>query len=115
MPHFGALQEVREELRQLYRGWADQLARDFTTLCKNEGFMPPAELQQRALYEQVVQPLAFGGEKVAVFLVDAFRYEMATELVDSLRVAGSGASVDLKARFAELPTITSVTAGAAPR
>jgi hypothetical protein len=60
------------------------------------------------LYEQVVQPMAFSGEKVAVFLVDAFRYEMATELVEDLRATGGGAVVDLKARFAELPTITSV-------
>jgi hypothetical protein len=108
MPHFGALQEVLGDLRQLHRAWADQLAKDFTRLCKKEGFLPPPHLQQRTLYEQVVQPMAFGGEKVAVFLVDAFRYEMATELLDDLRASGGGAIVDLKARFAELPTITSV-------
>lgn len=108
MPHFGILQEVLGALRQRHRTWADQLARDFTRLCQAEGFLPPAKLQQRTLYEQVVQPLAFGGEKVVVFLVDAFRYELATEFFDDLRAAGSGAVVDLKARLAELPTITSV-------
>ena len=108
MPQHGQLQEVLGSLRLLYRAWADQLAKDFTRLCKNEGFLPPPHLQQRNLYEQVVQPMAFGDEKVAVFLVDAFRYEMATELVDDLRATGGGAVVDLKARFAELPTITSV-------
>lgn len=108
MPHFGALQEVLGELRQLYRAWADVLAKDFTRLCQAEGFLPPAELLQRNLYEQAVQPMAQGGEKVAVFLLDAFRYEMATELVDDLRATVAGAIVDLKARFAELPTITSV-------
>jgi hypothetical protein len=108
MPHFGALQEVREALLLLYRDWADHLARDFTRLCKAEGFLPPADLQQRTLYEQVVQPMAFGGEKVAIFLLDAFRYEMATEIVDDLRASGPGVGVDLKARFAELPTITKV-------
>ncbi|MBN2195320.1 MAG: BREX-6 system phosphatase PglZ, partial [Polyangiaceae bacterium] len=108
MPHYGALQEVLWSLRQLHRTWVDQLTKDFTRLCKGEGFLPPPELQQRTLYEQVVQPMAFGDEKVAVFLVDAFRYEMATELVEDLRAMGGGAVVDLKARFAELPTITSV-------
>lgn len=113
MPYYGALQEVLGSLRQLHRAWIDQLTKDFTRLCKAEGFLPPPELQQRTLYEQVVQPMAFGGEKVAVFLLDAFRYEMATELVEDLRATGAGtsgsqATVDLKARFAELPTITSV-------
>ena len=108
MPHFGALQEVLGTLRQLNRAWADQLARDFTHLCKSKGFLPPPDLQQRTLYEQVVQPMTLGGEKVAVFLIDAFRYEMATELLDDLRATGGGAVVDLKGRFAELPSITSV-------
>ena len=108
MPHYGALQEVLGELRQLYRAWADSLAKDFNKLCKNVGFLPPENLQQRSIYEQVVQPMAFNGEKVAVFLLDAFRYEMATELVEDFRATGSGAVVNLKARFAELPTITSV-------
>ena len=41
-----------------------------------------------------------------MFLIDAFRYEMATELVEELK--GVGTVVDLKPRLAELPTITSV-------
>jgi hypothetical protein len=63
-------------------------------------------MQQRTLFEQVVHPLTLLGEKVAVFVIDAFRYEMATELVDEL--AGAGTVVDLKPRLAELPTITPV-------
>src|ERR1019366_2234997 len=55
---------------------------------------------------QVVHPLTLSSEKVAVFLIDAFRYEMATELVQELK--GAGTPVDLKPRLAELPTITSV-------
>ena len=108
MPHFGALQEVLGKLRELHRVWADQISMDFNRLCKAEGFLPPEHLQQRTLYEQVVQPMAFGGEKVAVFLIDAFRYEMATELLDGFRSSAGGALVDLKGRYAELPTITSV-------
>jgi hypothetical protein len=108
LPHFGALQEVVGILRKLHRTWADELSRDYARVCRNSGFLPPAGLRQRSLYDQVVQPMAQAGEKVAVFLVDAFRYEMATELLEELRAAGGSAVVDLKPRLAELPTITSV-------
>ena len=106
LPHFGPLQEVVGALRQAHRKWADNLTKDFAGLCKEHGFLPPASMQQRTLYEQVVHPLTLSSEKVAVFLIDAFRYEMATELVDELN--GSGTVVDLKPRLAELPTITAV-------
>lgn len=106
LPHYGALREVATELRRAHRAWADQLARDFAALCKEHGFLPSAELRQRSLFEQVVHPLTLAGEKVAVFVIDAFRYEMATELVEEL--SGAGTAVDLKPRLAELPTITAV-------
>lgn len=106
LPHFGPLQEVVSSLRRAHRRWADALAKDFTLLCKEHGFLPSATLQQRTLYEQVVHPLTLTSDKVAVFLIDAFRFEMATELVDELQ--GSGTVVDLKPRLAELPSITSV-------
>ena len=106
LPHYGALREVATDLRRAHRAWADQLARDFAALCKEHGFLPSSDLQQRNLFEQVVHPLTLTGEKVAVFLIDAFRYEMATELVEELK--GTGTVVDLKPRLAELPTVTSV-------
>ncbi len=106
IPNFGDLQEIVGSLRRLCRAWADRLTRDFTAVCQEHGFLPDAGLQQRTLYEQVVQPLTAGTEKVAVFVVDALRYEMAAELAEELRAAG--AVVDLRARLAELPTITSV-------
>lgn len=106
LPHYGALREVATELRRAHRAWADQLTRDFSNLCKEQGFLPSPELRQRNLFEQVVHPLTLTGDKVAVFVIDAFRFEMATELVEELK--GAGTVVDLKPRLAELPTITSV-------
>jgi hypothetical protein len=106
LPHYGALREVATELRRAHRSWADQLTRDFTTLCNEQGFLPSTGLRQRNLFEQVVHPLTLTSEKVAVFVIDAFRFEMATELVEELK--GAGTIVDLKPRLAELPTITSV-------
>lgn len=108
LPHYGALREVATALRQAHRAWADTLAKDFAALCKDHGFLPPGGLRQRNIFEQVVHPLTLQNEKVAVFLIDAFRYEMATELIDELKATGAGTVVDLKPRFAELPTITAV-------
>ena len=106
LPHYGSLREVATNLRRAHRAWADQLCADFAVLCKEHGFLPSAELRQRSLFEQVVHPLTLTSEKVAVFVIDAFRFEMATELVEDLK--GAGTVVDLKPRLAELPTITSV-------
>ncbi len=106
LPHYGALREVATDLRKAHRAWADGLAKEFAALCKEHGFLPTPEFRQRTLYEQVVHPLTLTSEKVAIFVIDAFRFEMATELVEELK--GAGTVVDLKARLAELPTITSV-------
>jgi hypothetical protein len=105
LPHFGELKEAIRLLRASYRDWADRLAADFTAICRENGFLPEPVLQQRTIFEQVVAPLA-AEERVAYFLLDAFRFEMATELLDDF--GGAGTVVDLKARLAELPTITPV-------
>lgn len=106
LEHYGALQEVAARLRGLYRVWADGLARAFTARCRDRGFLPDASYQQRTLYEQVVQPLVESGRKVALFLVDAFRYEMATELEELLK--HDERVLHLTPRLAELPTLTAV-------
>jgi hypothetical protein len=105
VPHFGDLKECVRVLRSAYRSWADQVAADFAKVCRANGFLPDASLQQRQVFDQVVQPLA-ADEKVAFFLLDAFRFEMATELLDDLKAPGT--VVELKPRLAELPTVTSV-------
>ncbi|MCU0565449.1 MAG: BREX-6 system phosphatase PglZ [Oculatellaceae cyanobacterium Prado106] len=106
LPHFSELLETANHLRHLYRTWADELAQAFAQLCEQEGFLPGSDLQQRSLYEQIVHPLTQSNAKVAYFLIDAFRYEMATELIPELE--GAGTTVTLKARYAELPTLTAV-------
>ncbi|PSR16156.1 PglZ domain-containing protein, partial [filamentous cyanobacterium CCP3] len=106
LPHFTCLQAALDHLRTLYRQWADTLAEEFTALCEREGFLPEAALQQRTLYEQVVHPLTQAKGKVALFLIDAFRYEMAAELLSQFE--GAGTQVSLKGRLAELPTLTAV-------
>ncbi|MBV6628077.1 MAG: BREX-6 system phosphatase PglZ [Rivularia sp. (in: Bacteria)] len=106
LPHFAQLLEVADLLRQQYRNWVDNLTEDFSKICTTEGFLPEDNLQQRTIYEQVVHPLTQTDKKIAYFIIDAFRYEMATELLEELE--NTSPTVTLKARYAELPTITSV-------
>lgn len=106
IPHNADLHEIVAQLREAYRAWADALATDFAQACRESGFLPEPELQQRTLFDQVVAPLLATNERTAYFLLDAFRFELAADVVDELRA--EGAFVDLKPRLAELPTITSV-------
>ncbi|MCE7874389.1 BREX-6 system phosphatase PglZ [bacterium CPR1] len=104
IPHYPGLERAATLVRRRYREWLDDLTGAFSDLCAQEGFLPPAALQQRHLYEQVVHPLTQSAEaRVAYFMVDALRFEMASELAERLE-----GQVHLKARFSELPSITSV-------
>ncbi len=106
LPNLTELLQAFDALRQRYRVWSDQLAKDFATICRTAGPLPPAELQQRNVFNDVVMPLLATGERVALIMLDAMRYEMALELRDEL--SSSGVHVDLRARLAELPTVTSI-------
>ncbi|NTX50290.1 BREX-6 system phosphatase PglZ, partial [Myxococcus sp. CA039A] len=112
LPELTALNLAFEKLRFAWADWADVLARDFARVCREHGALPPPELQQRSLFDQAVLPLLGAGEKVALFVLDALRFEMALELRDEL--LGSGVQVDLRARLAELPTVTAVGMNALP-
>ncbi len=106
LPEAQALRARLDELRGVYRRWADRVAHVFSALCRRDGFLPAAELQQRALFEDVVVPAA-SEELTAYFLVDALRFEMGQQLAESLREKSTG-EVHLAARLAELPTLTEV-------
>jgi len=106
LPELTALDEAFEKVRFAYEDWARRLAAEFNAVCHREGALPPPELQQRALFEQVVLPLLEGNDRTALFLLDALRFEMALELRDEL--AAAGLQFELRPRLAELPTITAV-------
>jgi hypothetical protein len=104
---FPVLRERLEGMRGAYREWADVQARAFNGLCMNQGFLPPPALRQRELFEEVVRPLTQADGVTAYFTVDALRFELGQELYDALMQTGTG-EVTLKARLAELPTVTEV-------
>ena len=113
LTHFNALTDCANDLRLRYRDWANEKATHFAALCEANGFLPEADLQQRMLYDQIVHPLvksaAKGETKIAYFLVDALRYEMAAALRETLQAdITDSTTLRLSARYAELPTLTSV-------
>jgi hypothetical protein len=106
LPELTALDAAFEQVRGAFGEWADRLVSEFNAICRREGALPPADIQQRMLFDQVVAPLVRDGERTALFLLDALRYEMALELREELKAAGL--QLDLRARLAELPSITAV-------
>jgi hypothetical protein len=102
---YDRLLAVRDAVRATYRAWADATNRVFFALCQKHGPLPPRELRQRAIYTDRVQPLAEQG-RVAYFMVDALRFEMAAALAAELE--REKFRVTLRARLAELPTVTAV-------
>jgi len=107
VPEFETLRARLDQVRRAWRAWADAWARSFNALCRSDGFLPPAALQQRSCFDEVVRPLAQDGTTTACFLVDAFRFEMAEELYR--RLADTPATTaQLRPRLAELPTVTEV-------
>ena len=108
LPQYASMEKVTHFLRQLYRDWADDLARDFAKLCDRVGFLPEEELQQRHIYERHCLPKINieQGDRLAIFLVDAFRYEMAMELKNKFNQEDF--QTDLIGCYAELPTITAM-------
>ena len=112
IPAFERLLVELDGLRQLWRQWADRWAIAFNALCKEHGFLPTPGLQQRQLFAEEVEPLLRNAQnresqRCAVFLLDALRYEMAIELFQQLQDTPAS-TVQLKARLAELPTVTEV-------
>ena len=107
LPEFEGLRSCLDQSRRRWRSWADNWARDFNTLCRRHGFLPPLAYQQRTLFDDIVRPLTQDSGVTAYFLIDAFRYEMADELRHKLE-ATTTINAHLSVRFAELPTITEI-------
>lgn len=104
---FAELRRQLDELRVVYRAWADEVATSFNALCVAQGFLPPPSLRQREIFEDVVRPWSQLDGVTAYFTIDALRFELGQQLYEAL-VTTRTADVSLKARFAELPTVTEV-------
>ncbi|MDA1014741.1 MAG: BREX-6 system phosphatase PglZ [Planctomycetota bacterium] len=104
---FEKLRPALDQMRGRWRRWADAWAADFSDLCRREGFLPELRLQQRTLFDDVVRPLVNDHETTVLFVVDALRFELGEELHQALS-GTTATTVQLEARLAELPTVTSI-------
>ena len=107
LPEFEKLRTRLDEMRQRWRVWADGWARDFNALCLTHGFLPEASRQQRTIFDEAVKTMTQEAGTTAYFVVDAFRFEMGDEFYRQL-VETPATTAQLKARLAELPTVTEV-------
>lgn len=94
--------EAIRKARQAYAEWVRILSEGFTPALVGSQWDTGWELHQTQVFDTRVRP---GAQPVALFVVDAFRYEMAEELKERLDQAGL---VTLDAAVAALPTITPV-------
>jgi hypothetical protein len=106
LDEYDALLEVRTTVRAAYRTWSDTVNRAFAALCIKYGPLPSPSLRQRGIYDEVVHPRLGQGQRVAFFMVDALRFEMAQGLAAEL--TREKFQVNVGARLAELPTETKI-------
>lgn len=108
-PHRERARSMADAARRRWWRWADAGAREWSDLCAREGALPGSSMQQRTVFAELIRPALelAPDEKVALFLVDAMRFEMAYELVELIG-RQPATSVELRPRLAELPTTTAV-------
>ncbi|MGA2223091.1 MAG: PglZ domain-containing protein [Syntrophobacteraceae bacterium] len=101
----GVLADFIEKVRRRYLKFAEEVQARFVALVEEEGWPPGGQLRQTQVFEKFLAPHLDERRRVALFLVDALRFELAAELL--ARVAEDDAA-ELYAVGAQLPTITKV-------
>jgi PglZ domain len=99
------LEPVVELARKRYREAAESLQSIFTVAVKAEGWPVSGRIRNSEVFDRFVAPWLKERKKVAYFLVDALRYELAVELENELSVSFR---TQITPVCAQLPTVTSV-------
>ena len=97
--------ELIDKVTEKYELLTSKYIQAFTAATKQTGWPPEQMPRNRDIFARFVEPKLKNGEKVAYFLIDSLRYELAVELQQELEQIHS---VDLQASSAQLPTITPV-------
>lgn len=95
--------ELVGHARRRYRDIALRLQAQFLKVVSDEGWPPPDVLRQTQVFARFVQPTLEQGERVAYFLVDALRFEMAHDIAMSF---GDNAEIELLGAASVVPTTT---------
>lgn len=99
----GDLEQPVAEARTGYEDWLSLVIERYTAALDANGFATASMLRQAEIFARYVKT---GGELTAYIWVDAFRFELASDVADSLRAAGH--EVELVPAIAAAPTITPV-------
>lgn len=102
----GEAEPVIRQARLTYRKLADKLQGLFIRHLEKSGWPILGKLSNADVFDNVVAPkLTESGWRVALFLMDAMRYELGVELAKQLNEEGQ---VDVQVACAQLPTVTQV-------
>lgn len=99
----GELEQPVADARAAYEDWLASVIDRYTDALGAGGFSTAGLLRQAEVFSRFVKN---GGGLTAYIWVDAFRFELASDVADSLRAAGN--EVDLIPAVAAAPTITPV-------
>lgn len=98
--------EVTRRARAAYRQLVDNVQGVFIRQLASSGWPPPSRLQNADVFDKLVAPrLQESGRRVALFLIDALRYELGVELQKQL---AENDQTELQPAFAQLPSVTPV-------
>jgi hypothetical protein len=102
----GDLAHVVALARKTYRALADKAQGLFVRHLEHSGWPPAGRLANADVFDKLISPkLQESGRRVALFLIDALRYELGVELNKELGEAGAS---EPQAAFAALPSVTPV-------
>lgn len=99
----GELEQPIATVRAAYEDWLANVIERYTTAVEHGGFATASLLRQAEVFGRYVKT---GDVPTAYVWVDAFRFELAVDVAEALRVAGH--SVEVVAAVAAAPTITVV-------
>jgi len=99
----GNVEQPVADGRAAYEDWLGAVIERYTTAVATAGFGTGVLLRQAEIFGRYVKS---GDVLTAYVWVDAFRYELATDVAESLRAAGN--DVEIVAAVAATPTITPV-------
>jgi len=99
------LEALVETVRGRYLHFADRVQAGFIEAVRQEGWPISGRLRNRDVFDHFVAPWLQKRQKVAFFMIDALRYELAVELEAALSLESKS---QLHVVCAQLPTITPV-------
>lgn len=100
------LDEILPLARKSYRRVIDIVQANFMNHLEKSGWPPSGLLSNSDVFDKLIAPkLQESGRRIAVFQIDALRYELGVELEKQL---ANEAQVELLTAYAQLPSITPV-------